>query len=125
MGPHSPSLPTLSHETTSFLLSLHTRPVSDEPTILAALLSLFLALIDLNVESGTSGEERLVTDFASQVMELRDWAGQVFDRISSLGAGDEVRERVRTLAAGVMVKLGEVMERYQGRLMGVNSGFRY
>ena len=76
MGPHSPSLPTLTHETTSFLLSLHTRPVSDEPTILAALLSLFLALIDLNVESGTSGEERLVTDFASQVMELRDWAGE-------------------------------------------------
>ncbi|PLB55839.1 hypothetical protein P170DRAFT_461602 [Aspergillus steynii IBT 23096] len=127
MGPHSPSLPTLTHETTSFLLSLHTRPVSDEPTILTALLSLFLALIDLNVESGTSGEERLVTDFASQVIELRDWAGQIFDRVSATGggSGDEVRDRVRTLAAGVMVKLGEVMERYQGRLMGVNSGFRY
>lgn len=127
MGPHNPSLPALTHETTSFLLSLHTRPVSDEPTILAALLSLFLALIDLNVESGTSGEERLVTEFASQVMELREWAGQVFDRVSAsgTGGGDEVRDRVRTLAAGVMVKLGEVMERYQGRLMGVNSGFRY
>ncbi|KAK1140063.1 telomere binding protein [Aspergillus melleus] len=127
MGPHNPSLPTLTHETTSFLLSLHTRPVAEEPTILTALLSLFLALIDLNVEAGSAGEERLVTEYAVQVIELRDWAGQVFDRISASGAGngDESRDRARTLAAGVMVKLGEVMERFQGRLMGVGSGFRY
>jgi telomere length regulation protein len=81
-------------------------------------------MIDLNVESGSSGEERLVTEFASQVIELREWAGGVFDRTPAV-KGDEPREQVRTLAAGVMVKLGEVMERYQGRLMGVNSGFKY
>ncbi|KAF7593136.1 telomere binding protein [Aspergillus hancockii] len=124
MGPHTPYLASVTEETLTFLLSLHARPFSDDPAILAALLALFLALIDLNVESGSSGEERLVTEFASWVIELREWAGGVFDRTPAV-KGDEPREQVRTLAAGVMVKLGEVMERYQGRLMGVNSGFKY
>ncbi|KNG89075.1 hypothetical protein ANOM_002938 [Aspergillus nomiae NRRL 13137] len=124
MGPHTPYLPTVTEDAITFLLSLHTRPVSDDPIILSALLAFFLAIVDLNVASGSTGEERLVTEFASQVIELREWAGEVFDRTPSV-KGDEPREQVRTLAAGVMVKLGEVMERYQGRLMGVNSGFKY
>ncbi|KAE8149761.1 telomere length regulation protein-domain-containing protein [Aspergillus avenaceus] len=124
MGPHTPYLPTVTEDTLTFLLSLHARPVSDDPTILASLLAFFLAVVDLNVASGSTGEERLVTERAAQVMELRDWAGEIFDRTPAV-KGDEPRERIRTLAAGVMVKLGEVMERYQGRLMGVNSGFRY
>ncbi|KAL2870621.1 telomere length regulation TEL2 family protein [Aspergillus lucknowensis] len=125
MGPHTPFLPSLTQQTLTFLLSLHTRPVSEEPTILSALLSLFLAIIDLNVESGTAGEERLVTEFATQVMELREWAGEIFDRTPAIRDSSDPREQVRTLSAGVMVKLGEVVERYQGRLMGVNSGFKY
>ncbi|KAI9926432.1 telomere binding protein [Aspergillus wentii] len=125
MGPHNPFLPTLTQETLSLLISLHGRPVADEPTILCALLSLFLAVVDLNVASGTTGEERLVTDFATPVIELREWAGEVFDRIPPAQGENDPQGQVRTLAAGVMVKLGEVMERYQGRLMGVNVGFGY
>ncbi|KAL4977598.1 telomere length regulation protein-domain-containing protein [Aspergillus desertorum] len=124
-GPHTPFLPMLTHQTLTFLLSLHAHPLSSEPTILSALFSLFLAVIDLNVEFGSSGEERLVTEFASQVMELREWVGEVFDRTPAVSDESDPRERVRTLAAGIMIKLGEVMERYQGRLMGVNSGFKY
>lgn len=82
-------------------------------------------IVDLNIASGTTGEERLVTDFATQVLELRDWAGEVFDRTPAVQGEDEPQNQVRTLAAGVMVKLGEVVERYQGRLMGVNSGFKF
>lgn len=93
--------------------------------ITSALLSLFLAVVDLNIASGTTGEERLVTEFATQVMELREWAGDVFERCSSSAGGDDPQGQARTLAAGVMVKLGEVMERYQGRLMGVGVGFKY
>lgn len=88
-------------------------------------MSLFLAVVDLNVASGTTGEERLVTDFATQVMELREWAGEVFDLSPVAQGADDPQGQVRTLAAGVMVKLGEVMERYQGRLMGVGVGFKY
>ncbi|KAL3479357.1 telomere length regulation protein-domain-containing protein [Aspergillus californicus] len=124
-GPHTPFLQNQTHATLTFLLSLHARPTSDEPTVLSALLSLFLTMIDMNVESGTSGEEWLVTEFAPQVMELREWAGAIFERTPAINDQTDPREQVRTLAAGVMVKLGEVVERYQGRLMGVNSGFKY
>ncbi|KAJ5613259.1 hypothetical protein N7510_006453 [Penicillium lagena] len=127
-GPHTPFLAGLTHETLSLLLSLHSTNVSSEPTVTAALLSLFLAVIDLNVASGSNGEERLVTEYATQVIELREWASQVFDRmppVSKSDAKDDPQEQVRTLAAGIMVRTGEVMERYQGRLMGVNAGFRY
>ncbi|KAI2824780.1 hypothetical protein CBS133816_8756 [Aspergillus niger] len=125
MGPHTPYLAAVTHETLAFLLSLHARPISDDPGILSSLLSLFLAAVDLNIASGTSGEERLVTEYATQVMELREWVGEIFDRTPPVQDTSDPREQVRTLAAGVMVKLGEVIERYQGRLMGVNSGFRY
>jgi telomere length regulation protein len=129
-GPHTPFLPGLTHETLSLLLSLHTSPASSEPTVAAALLNLFLAIVDLNIACGSNGEERLVTEYASQVIELREWASGVFDRTpssnkSSLGATVDPNEQIRTLSAGVMVRLGEVIERYQGRLMGVNSGFKY
>jgi len=92
-------------------------------------LNLFLALVDLNIASGSNGEERLVTEHATQVIELREWASGVFDRMpvgkTSPGAPTDPQDQVRTLAAGVMVRFGEVIERYQGRLMGVNSGFKY
>ncbi|OKP12995.1 DNA replication checkpoint protein tel2 [Penicillium subrubescens] len=127
----SPSLPGFTHETLSLLLSLHTAPISSEPTVTAALLSLFLAVVDVNIASGSNGEERLVTEHATRVMELREWASEIFDRMPSgsskadSGPFADPQEQVRTLAAGIMVRLGEVIERYQGRLMGVNAGFKY
>lgn len=60
-----------------------------------------------------------MTDFATQVMEIREWVNQVFESAA------KEDEEVRMLAAGVLVKLGEVMERYQGRLMGMGLGFEY
>ncbi|CAI7633893.1 unnamed protein product [Penicillium discolor] len=131
-GPHTPFLPALTHETLSLLLPLHTASTSSEPTVTAALLSLFLAIVDLNIASGSNGEQRLVTEYATQVIELREWASQVFDRtppsaarVDPSSAVTDPQEQIRTLSAGVMVRLGEVIERYQGRLMGVHSGFNY
>ncbi|KAJ5083968.1 hypothetical protein NUU61_008547 [Penicillium alfredii] len=131
-GPHTPFLAGLTHETLSLLLSLHAAAASSEPTVSAALLVLFLSIVDLNIASGSNGEERLVTEYAAQVIELREWASAVFDRTpvgavasDPAAAAADPQERVRTLAAGVMVRLGEVMERYQGRLMGVHAGFQY
>ncbi|KAJ5994476.1 hypothetical protein N7451_010200 [Penicillium sp. IBT 35674x] len=130
-GPHSTFLSSLTHDTLSLLLSLHTRPISNDPTVTAALLTLFLAAIDLNIDSGSNGEERLVTECANQVIELREWASQVFDNTpaapgrTSSNAPVDTQDQVRTLAAGVMIRIGEITERYQGRLMGVNAGFKY
>lgn len=88
--------------------------------------------MDLNIASGSIGEERLVTEYANQVIELREWASQVFDRTPAgglakpaPGAPTDPLEQVRTLGAGVMIRIGEITERYQGRLMGVNAGFSY
>ena len=130
MGPHSFYLSSLTQETLDLLLSFHSTPVANEPIILSALLSLFLAVVDLNVASGSTGEERLVTDHASQVIELRDWLSDVFDRMSaargsSPDAANDPQEQARTLAAGIIIKLNEVIERYQGQLMGINVGFNY
>ncbi|KOS38627.1 hypothetical protein ACN38_g10540 [Penicillium nordicum] len=131
-GPHTPFLPALTHETLSLLLPLHTASTSSEPTVTAALLSLFLAIVDLNIASGSNGEQRLVTEYATQMIELREWASQVFDRTPPSAARadpssavTDPQEQIRTLSAGVMVRLGEGIERYQGRLMGVHSGFNY
>ncbi|KAJ5173076.1 hypothetical protein N7492_005669 [Penicillium capsulatum] len=131
-GPNTVFLPGFTYETLSLLLSLHTNPTAGEPTVTAALLTLFLAILDLNIASGSTGEERLVTEYASQVIELREWASQVFDRTPSGGLNKPATakptdplDQVRTLSAGVMVRLGEITERYQGRLMGVNAGFSY
>ncbi|KAJ5595224.1 uncharacterized protein N7459_001432 [Penicillium hispanicum] len=131
-GPYTPFLPGFTHETLSLLLSLHTAPVSSEPSVTAALLTVFLAILDLNIASGSNGEERLVTEYATQAIELREWASQVFDRTPSglrsrpaSSVPADPQDQVRTLAAGVMVRLGEITERYQGRLMGINTGFQY
>ncbi|KAJ5646596.1 hypothetical protein N7490_002968 [Penicillium lividum] len=130
-GPHSTFLPGLTHDTLSLLLSLHTSPIASDPTVTAALLTLFLAAIDLNIASGSNAEERLVTECANQVIELREWASQVFDNTPAApgrfnsNAPVDTQDQVRTLAAGVMIRIGEITERYQGRLMGVNAGFKY
>ena len=130
VGPHSFYLASITHETLDLLLSFNSTPVANEPIIMSALLSLFLAVVDLNVASGSAGEERLVTDLATQVMELREWLSDVFDSMPATKgrpqeAANDPQEQARTLAAGIMVKLSEVIERYQGRLMGVNVGFNY
>jgi telomere length regulation protein len=90
-----------------------------EPVVLAALLRLFLAVVDISISSGSTAEERLVTELATDVMEMREWVGAVFEKVT------KEDEEIRMLAAGIMVKLGEVTERFQGRLLGINSGFAY
>jgi telomere length regulation protein len=119
LGPNAPNLITLSHGSLSLLISLHNAPVATEPTVLSALLSLLLAVVDLNISSGSTGEEKLITDLGTEMMEMREWVGGIFDR-----APREDNE-VRMLAAGIMVKLGEVMDKYQGRLLGINVGFGF
>ncbi|QGA14327.1 hypothetical protein EYB26_001980 [Talaromyces marneffei] len=131
LGPYTPALPTISQETISLIFALHGSAVSTEPIVLPALLSLFLAVIDLNIAAGSTAEERLVTDLGVQVIELRDWCNDVFERMPATTAAKsdvskmDDMEQTRMFAAGILVKLGEVVERYQGRLMGINVGFKY
>lgn len=132
LGPHSPALPTVTQDTLTLILALHGKPISTEPVVLPALLSLFLASIDLNTAAGSSAEERLVTDHATEVMELREWTNDVFERTPAASGSTTTSpekmddmQQMRMLAAGILVKIGEVVERYQRRLMGVSVGFKY
>ncbi|EFE36888.1 uncharacterized protein ARB_04415 [Trichophyton benhamiae CBS 112371] len=119
IGPSSVNQLTITSDVLTLLMSLHNSAAATEPTVLSAILSLFLAILDINIASGSSGEERLVNEFAEQVMEMREWVGGIFERTPK---GDD---QVRMLAAGIMVKLGEVMNRYQGRLFGMNAEFSF
>jgi telomere length regulation protein len=48
-------------------------------------------------------------------LETQEWVGNVFERV---GGGSEEGDRVRMLAAGVLMRTREVVERYQRMLMG-------
>jgi len=70
------------------------------------------------------------------MLELKEWVNNLFERIpagthrgvSGKNTGDggvDDQQQSRLLAAGILVKLEEVIKRYQGRLIGVNVDFTY
>ena len=67
-----------------------------------------------------SGKQRLADENPKQLMETQQWVDMVFERMSS-GSGrtlvsentNEDEAKVKTLAAGVLVKAREVIEAYQ------------
>ncbi|KAK2749235.1 telomere binding protein [Myotisia sp. PD_48] len=118
-GPGSPQTLSITSDTLTLLVSIHNSPMAMEPVVIKTILALFLAIIDLNILASTTAEQRLVTEFAEQIIEMREWVGAVFERTP------REDEQVRFLSAGIMVKLGEVMERYQNRLLGKNAEFSF
>lgn len=91
------------------LLSLRAR-ASDAP-VLEALLFSFLTLLDIN----SSNQRRLAEEHAKELLEMREWVQMMFEK---LGGGSEEGERVRMLAAGVLMRAGEVVDKYQRLLLG-------
>jgi telomere length regulation protein len=60
-------------------------------------------------------KQRLATEHGKELMETQAWVQMVF---KDLGTGSEEDERVRVLAAGVVVRTQEVVEKYQRRMVG-------
>ena len=83
--------------------------MADKST-LSALLFAFLMLLETNED-----KQRLATEHGKELLETQEWVRVVFE---GLGAGSEEDERVRVLAAGVLVRCQEVVEKYQRRLAG-------
>ncbi|KAL2041371.1 hypothetical protein N7G274_005753 [Stereocaulon virgatum] len=108
-GPSTLSLPQMTAEFWDLLLSL--RPRATDPSVLEALLFAFLTLLDIN----ENDQRRLAEEHAKELLETQEWVGNVFERI---GGGSEEGDRVRMLAAGVLMRTREVVERYQRMLMG-------
>ncbi len=108
-GPNTLALPQMTREYWDLLLSTRGLAGQDK-NILGAVLFGFLMLLETN-----ENKERLATEQGKELMETQAWVKMVFD---GLGAGSEEDERVRVLAAGVVVRCQEVVEKYQRRMVG-------
>ncbi|KAK4629350.1 DNA replication checkpoint protein tel2 [Fulvia fulva] len=114
-----PATLNLSDITTVFwdlLLSLRVQAISNISILEAVLFSL-LTLLEVN----DANKQRLAQETPKQLMETQQWVEVVFERtggghLVTDGSGEEVR--VRTLAAGVLVKTRESIEGYQKMFIG-------
>lgn len=99
----------MTSEFWDLLLSLRSR--ATDPSVLEALLFAFLTLLDLN----ETDQRRLAEQHAKELLETQEWVNNVFENI---GGGSEEGERIRMLAAGVLMRCRQVVEKYQRVLMG-------
>ncbi|KAK4888570.1 telomere binding protein [Elasticomyces elasticus] len=103
-GTATPDLQSLTAELWDLLLSLRVQAAGDI-SILEAVL--FATLTVLEVDTAHQ-----LSETARQIMEMQQWVQIVFDRA---GGGDMVTEgnaeeaKIRTLAAGVLVKIGDLV----------------
>jgi telomere length regulation protein len=109
-GPSTVSLPMLTRELWALLLSLRGAALGALP-VTEALLFALLTVLEVN----GNDQRRLAEENAQELLETQAWAEQVFERV---GGGSEEGERVRMLAAGVLTRAHEVVEKYQRLLMG-------
>ncbi|KAK4659258.1 telomere binding protein [Podospora pseudocomata] len=118
-GPSTLSLPQMTGEFWRLLLdtSVRAQAVGDLQ-LTGAVLFGFMALLDVNEDR----MREVCREMGREVVEAQDWVAGVF---SGLRGGDEggEEERVRMLAAGVLVRLGEAVERWRLVLVGDMIGF--
>lgn len=127
LGPNALQLPTLTRETLLLLTTIHTLPsLAHDPIILPPTLHLLLTLLDLNIEAGSTSEERLVTEFGPMIAELVSWAVSLGDRVSIPEVADDPGLGMAmpwpVLVAGIQVKWQEVGRKFQGRMLGLMAG---
>jgi len=108
-GPLTLSLSQMTSEFWDLLLSLRTQAIEDI-TVTEALLFAFMTILEINED-----KRRLVEEQGRELLETQKWVEGVFSRV---GGGNEEDEKVRMLAAGCLVRIREVVEKYQVLLMG-------
>lgn len=115
-GPATLALRQLSADFWDLLLSLRVRAVG-HVSVLEALLFGLLTVMEVNGD-----KQAIAQEHSKQLIETQQWADMVFERtgegrlVQQEGQGEEAK--VRTLAAAVLVKTGEVMEAHRKVLMG-------
>ena len=110
-GPSTLSLPQLTAELWGLLLGTRRYLDSDLPATRGWLVAM-ASLLEVN-----GGDmRRLCETHGGEVVETRQWVGQVFNGIRGEDGGEE--NEVKMLAAGVLIRIGEAIERYQASLMG-------
>jgi telomere length regulation protein len=114
-GPSTLSLPQMTTELWDLLLSLRANALNEnEVNVLDSLLFSFLTLLELNED-----KQRLANEHARELVETQEWAKLVLDKYSPVSSNEENEGgKVKTLAAAVVVKCHEVVERWQRLMMG-------
>jgi telomere length regulation protein len=115
-GPSTLSLPQMTSEFWDLLLSLRTQSIGDI-TVIEAMLFAFLTIFDINED-----KRRLVEEHGRQMLETQEWVEGIFGRVGAGGSQED--EKVRMLAAGCLVRIREVVEKYQALLMGDLASFQ-
>ncbi|KJX94259.1 telomere length regulation protein [Zymoseptoria brevis] len=121
-GSATADLPEVTNVFWELLLSLRTK-ASGDISILQAVLFSFLTVLEIAGEG--LGRETLARDYTKLVVETQNWVEVIFEKtgsgqLVSEGSGDEVR--VRTLAAGILVRLKEVGDAWNKVLTGGMMG---
>jgi telomere length regulation protein len=113
-GTSTLQLPQMTCEMWDLLLSLRTHGQA-ERSIRDALLIGFMTLLEVNED-----KQRLAETYGRELLETQSWVELLFQKI---GTGSDEDDKTRAIAAGVLFKLREVVEKYQALLMGDLSSF--
>ncbi|KAL7267417.1 telomere binding protein [Rhizina undulata] len=106
-GPSTLTLPQMTAELWDLIFSLRRQTIDVDSGVLEAILFALLTLLEVNeADKG----KRLVEDHSRELVETQELVDALFEATSE--------EKVRYLAASVLVRVREVMETYQKRLMG-------
>lgn len=116
-GPSTLSLPQLTSELWDLLLGVRVHVLGD----LGAMKGWLVAMASL-LEVNGGDLRRLCENQGREVMETREWVAMVFEKTRGEDGGEE--NDVKMLAAGVLIRLGEAIEKYQALLMGDMIGFQ-
>lgn len=107
-GPSTLSLREMTAESWALVLSLRSRA---ELSVLDGAVTVLAVLVEVN-EDDYRG---LCEGLGKEIVETMEWLAGL---LSGIRGGDVEEDRVKGLAAGVMIRLQEVVERYQVLLMG-------
>lgn len=115
-GPSTLSLPQMTSELWDLLLRVRVHVLGDMGALKGWLVGMSV-LLEVNEDN----MRRICDEQGREVVETREWVSGVFERTRGDDGGEE--NHVKMLAAGVLIKLGEAIEKYQALLMGDLVGF--
>jgi telomere length regulation protein len=111
-GPWTVALPQMTTEFWDLLLSVRSRALANrEYDVLEALLFGLLILLEVNGEM----KEQLAKAHAKELVETQEWTKLILDRIDG---SDAQGAKIHTLAAAVIFRCGEVVEKWQRLMVG-------
>jgi telomere length regulation protein len=111
VGPFAPTLPQMTAEMIQFLLSLR-RAADSDVRICRAILVGLLTVLEINGDNSSGdGSRKLAETHAGEVVEIKEWVEGIFSGPYA------TEEEVKSVAAGVLVKISEIAETYRKTLM--------